>query len=294
MLSSSVLAEPALLDMPVDPSIVRWTDERLVTVPSTSFFSGKPIILDWRAVTCLEYRFRDAANPLGFHQNQYTSASAPQMPSTPPKAPPTVPPIEEPPELLPEEPERQMFCGHWSQLRPVWTHSTPAGQEHTGIGSVQGRQAMPYRSEEGVRTWREVAAERGEDEVEAPGLKEGCLAAGAGGLQNCCWKENDCLRLRNEGRMARGRTGRARRWSFASRVALLHSPSGNSALRALQQEHSVGWSTGSRSPGRPTAPPSRVASFASSRPPPVPSTSKDTPAEGLLPSQKTFQASLLG
>mgnify|MGYP001576626000 FL=1 len=167
------------LDMPVDPSIVRCIDVRFVTVPSTSFSVGKPIILDCLAVTCLEYRFRDAANPLGFHQNQYTSARAPHIPRTPPSAPPTVPPIEPPPEP-PDEPDRQMFCGHWSQPRPLWTHSTPGGQEHKGMGSVQGRQAMV----EGFGGGEEeggVAAERGGGGGSA-GLVEVGAAAGALGL----------------------------------------------------------------------------------------------------------------
>lgn len=103
---------PALLDKVASPAvpILRCTDERFVTPPGgdPSFLSAVVVggtILLARCERCFEYLLLDAANPLGFHQNQYTSPSAAAIAATPPKAPPTLVPMLEPPEEEEEEVE---------------------------------------------------------------------------------------------------------------------------------------------------------------------------------------------
>lgn len=123
----------------------RCTDERLLTLPCappSPRFSMPPIeSLDCRWLRCREYRWRDAASPRGFHQNQYTSPMPATMASTPPSAAPIV------------EPSVDGGAGratlswqnatlHSVQVRTVAAHVWDAVQLHSGA-ELHGRHDMP-------------------------------------------------------------------------------------------------------------------------------------------------------
>lgn len=152
MLSSPLAGLPARRERRLSPDWpkLRCTEDRLATPApggdelsplSTGSVGG--IILLARCERCFEYLLLEAANPLGFHQNQYTTPRAAAMAATPPSAPPMLVPKLLPPEEAELSASMHSFLGHCVQLRERSWQIWPLAQAQSGMGSVQLRHPVP-------------------------------------------------------------------------------------------------------------------------------------------------------